>query len=49
MLIKFSKTALKFLQKLDKNSVERLRNAIQGFLLWEILKLYKVILTIVNV
>ncbi len=33
MLIKFSKTALKFLQKLDKNSVERLRNAIQGLTL----------------
>ena len=33
MLIKFSKTALKFLQKLDKKSVERLRNAIQGLTL----------------
>ncbi len=33
MMIKFSKTALKFLQKLDKKSVERLRNAIQGLTL----------------
>ena len=30
MVIKYSKDALKFLNKLDKKSVQRIRNAIQG-------------------
>jgi len=30
MNIRYSKSALKFLEKLDKKSVERIRDAIQG-------------------
>ena len=30
MIIKYSKDALKFLEKLDKKSVQRIRDAIQG-------------------
>ncbi len=32
MVIKYSKNALRFLSKLDKNSVTRIRNAIDGLL-----------------
>ncbi len=32
MLIRYSKNALRFLSKLDKNSVTRIRNAIDGLL-----------------
>ena len=33
MVIKYSKSALKFLSKLDKKSVDRIRSAIQGLTL----------------